>query len=107
MDDEPENAASRRYGLTRPSPTAVSSARFRQTRPASRAPSSAAAAARPRSSSRDDRTFGHGTGAIRRDSRPTMNPITHGLLSWVLANTADLRQRERAAVTLAGVAPDL
>jgi len=36
-----------------------------------------------------------------------MNPVTHGLLSWLVANGAGLERRERLAVTLAGLAPDL
>lgn len=37
-----------------------------------------------------------------------MNPVTHLLLGWTVANLdSSLKQRERAAVTLAGVAPDL
>lgn len=36
-----------------------------------------------------------------------MNPISHLLISWVAANTADLTTRDRALVTLAGVAPDI
>ncbi len=36
-----------------------------------------------------------------------MNPITHFLVGWSLANTCELDRRERAAVSLAGVAPDL
>lgn len=35
-----------------------------------------------------------------------MSPITHFFTGWVLANSADLRRRERALVTLAGVVPD-
>lgn len=36
-----------------------------------------------------------------------MSPITHVLLGWTVATTARLTRRERAAVTLAGVVPDL
>ncbi|QOX79520.1 metal-dependent hydrolase [Trichlorobacter lovleyi] len=37
-----------------------------------------------------------------------MNPITHLLLGWAVANTdQSLVRRERTAVTLAGIAPDL
>lgn len=36
-----------------------------------------------------------------------MSPATHFLLGWMVANTAKLERRERAAVTLAGIAPDL
>ena len=35
-----------------------------------------------------------------------MSPATHFLLGWMVANTGGLERRERAAVTLAGVAPD-
>ena len=36
-----------------------------------------------------------------------MNPISHLLTGWVVANTADLTARDRALVTLAGVVPDI
>lgn len=36
-----------------------------------------------------------------------MNPITHFLAGWAIANTAELGRKERAAVTLAGVLPDI
>ena len=36
-----------------------------------------------------------------------MSPITHFLSGWVLANTIRLSRRDRALVTLAGVAPDV
>ncbi len=36
-----------------------------------------------------------------------MSPITHFLLGWSVANVGDLTRRERAAVTLAGVIPDV
>jgi hypothetical protein len=36
-----------------------------------------------------------------------MNPITHFLASWTVANVAELDKRERAAVTLAGIVPDI
>ncbi len=36
-----------------------------------------------------------------------MSPITHGLLSWLLANAARTDRRGRAAITLAGILPDL
>jgi membrane-bound metal-dependent hydrolase YbcI (DUF457 family) len=36
-----------------------------------------------------------------------MNPITHLLVSWTVANADGLNRRERAMVTLAGIAPDL
>lgn len=36
-----------------------------------------------------------------------MNPVTHFLVGWMVANSATLSRRERAAVALAGVVPDL
>src|ERR1700686_2986543 len=36
-----------------------------------------------------------------------MSPVTHFLTGWILANSASLSRRERALVTLAGVAPDI
>ncbi|HYM06575.1 MAG TPA: metal-dependent hydrolase [Terriglobales bacterium] len=36
-----------------------------------------------------------------------MNPVTHFLVSWGVANTAALERRDRAIVALAGIAPDL
>ena len=36
-----------------------------------------------------------------------MSPVTHFLVGWVVANTADLNRRERAAVTIAGIIPDI
>ena len=36
-----------------------------------------------------------------------MNPVSHLLTGWVVANTADLTARDRALVTLAGVVPDI
>ena len=36
-----------------------------------------------------------------------MNPVSHLLTGWVVANTADLTPRDRALVTLAGVVPDI
>lgn len=36
-----------------------------------------------------------------------MNPITHLLVGWTVANTAALTQRERALVTIAGIIPDV
>lgn len=35
-----------------------------------------------------------------------MNPVTHLLVGWTVANTTTLTQRERALVTMAGVIPD-
>lgn len=35
-----------------------------------------------------------------------MNPITHLLISWVVADAGTLTKRERAMVTLAGLVPD-
>ena len=36
-----------------------------------------------------------------------MNPVTHLLIGWVVANSAELNRRERAAVTLSGIIPDI
>lgn len=36
-----------------------------------------------------------------------MNPITHFLVGWVVANSSDLNQRERTAVTISGIIPDV
>ena len=36
-----------------------------------------------------------------------MNPVSHLLTGWVVANTVDLKARDRALVTLAGVVPDI
>ena len=36
-----------------------------------------------------------------------MSPVTHFLLSWLVANTAELDPRDRALVTAAGVIPDI
>jgi hypothetical protein len=36
-----------------------------------------------------------------------MNPVSHLLTGWVVANTVDLTARDRALVTLAGVLPDI
>ena len=36
-----------------------------------------------------------------------MNPITHLLISWVVADASNLNKRERAIVTLAGLVPDV
>jgi membrane-bound metal-dependent hydrolase YbcI (DUF457 family) len=36
-----------------------------------------------------------------------MSPVTHLFLSWAIANAPGLARRDRALVTLAGVAPDL
>ena len=36
-----------------------------------------------------------------------MNPITHFLAGWVVANAAGLDRRDRAIVTAASVAPDI
>ena len=48
-------------------------------------------------------------GPQKRPGRPigALNPLTHFLVSWGVANAAPLGRRERAIVTLAGVAPDL
>ena len=36
-----------------------------------------------------------------------MNPATHLLISWTVANTADIPRRDRALVTLSGIIPDI
>jgi inner membrane protein len=36
-----------------------------------------------------------------------MSPVTHFLVGWMVANSASLQRRERAAVAVAGVIPDL
>ncbi|MDB6125643.1 MAG: rane-bound metal-dependent hydrolase [Pedosphaera sp.] len=36
-----------------------------------------------------------------------MSPVTHFLIGWITANTADLNRRDRAIVTVAGIIPDL
>jgi inner membrane protein len=36
-----------------------------------------------------------------------MSPVTHLLVSWLVAESAPLQRRERALVALAGIAPDL
>ena len=36
-----------------------------------------------------------------------MNPITHLLVSWVIADSSDLEKRDRAVVTLSGIVPDI
>ncbi|MFQ5993194.1 MAG: metal-dependent hydrolase [Nitrospiraceae bacterium] len=36
-----------------------------------------------------------------------MNPITHLLTGWLVANSAELNRRERTVVTLASVVPDI
>lgn len=36
-----------------------------------------------------------------------MNPASHFLISWTIANTADIPRRDRALVTLSGVIPDI
>ncbi len=36
-----------------------------------------------------------------------MSPVTHFLVGWVVANTGGLNRRERAAATIAGIAPDI
>jgi hypothetical protein len=36
-----------------------------------------------------------------------LSPITHFLVGWLAANSAELNPRERACVTLAGVIPDV
>lgn len=39
--------------------------------------------------------------------RARINPITHYLIGWSIANTAETDKRSRALVTLAGVVPDV
>lgn len=36
-----------------------------------------------------------------------MSPVTHFLVGWLTANTASLNRRERAAVAVAGIVPDI
>ena len=36
-----------------------------------------------------------------------MNPASHLLVSWTVANTAHISRRERTLVTLSGVVPDI
>ena len=36
-----------------------------------------------------------------------MNPVTHLLLSWPVANAGRFNKRRRAAITLAGISPDV
>jgi len=36
-----------------------------------------------------------------------MNPASHFLISWTIANTADISRRDRVLVTLSGVIPDI
>lgn len=36
-----------------------------------------------------------------------MSPVTHFLVGWMLANTVELNRKERGAVTIAGVIPDI
>ena len=36
-----------------------------------------------------------------------MSPVTHFLVSWVVANADDSNRKERAAVTLCGIIPDI
>ncbi len=36
-----------------------------------------------------------------------MSPVTHFLMGWVVANTTEFNRKERAAVTIAGVVPDI
>ena len=36
-----------------------------------------------------------------------MNPITHLLVSWVIADSSDLEKKERLTVTLSGIIPDI
>ncbi len=36
-----------------------------------------------------------------------MSPVTHFLVGWMVVNSAELNRRERAAVAIAGVIPDI
>ncbi len=36
-----------------------------------------------------------------------MNPVTHLLTGWVVANTAHVDRKDRLIVTIAGVLPDV
>ena len=36
-----------------------------------------------------------------------MSPVTHFLVGWMVANTGGLNRRDRAAISLAGVIPDI
>ncbi|MEJ2096695.1 MAG: hypothetical protein P8Y38_06045 [Deltaproteobacteria bacterium] len=36
-----------------------------------------------------------------------MNPISHLLISWVIADSAELNERELAVVTISGIVPDI
>lgn len=36
-----------------------------------------------------------------------MSPVTHGLISWLIANTPGTDRRGRIAITIAGIAPDI
>lgn len=36
-----------------------------------------------------------------------MNPVTHFLIGWSVAGSSDISIKERAAVTIAGIAPDI
>jgi hypothetical protein len=36
-----------------------------------------------------------------------LNPITHILVSWIVADSSNLDKRERAAVTMSGIIPDI
>jgi inner membrane protein len=47
------------------------------------------------------------SGARHRERSTAMSPVTHGLISWLVANVPGVDRRGRAAVTLAGLAPDL
>ncbi len=37
----------------------------------------------------------------------SMSPVTHFLVGWMVANSTELNRRERAAVAIAGVIPDI
>ena len=36
-----------------------------------------------------------------------MSPITHFIIGWSVATSTDLRLKERALITIAGIAPDI
>lgn len=48
----------------------------------------------------------HGGNQLISRTNP-MSPITHFLVGWTIANTANLSPRDRMLVTVAGVIPDL
>ncbi len=44
---------------------------------------------------------------ITYDKGKKISPITHFLISWSIANSCDLSRKDRAIITLAGLAPDI